>query len=184
MVRRSVWVVLVAVAGIAAGCGRNDGPSSGPGKDGPKASAGAAIDGKKYLLEAEPAGAKGVLEARKQVKDGDEVVMVGHIAGSEKPFVDGRASFAVLDLSIKPCPADEGCPTPWDCCCTAPDELRAATAQVKFVGGDGKTLNVGAKELLGVKELSVVVVRGQANRDDKGNLTVVASGLYPRQGKE
>jgi hypothetical protein len=180
MVRRSVWVVLVVAVGLAAGCG----PKGEPGKGGKGGDPSAVADGKKYLLDTEPSGAKGVLETRKQAKDGDEVVMVGHIAGSKKPFVEGRASFSVLDLSIKACPAEEGCPTPWDCCCTPPEELRAATAQVKFVGSDGKTLNAGAKELLGVKELSVVVVKGKADRDDKGNLTVVASALHVRKAKE
>lgn len=183
MVRRSVWVVLVVAAGLAAGCGQNGG-TGGQGNDGGKTDGSAAADGKKYLLDAEPAGAKGVLETRKQAKDGDEVVMVGRIAGSQKPFVEGRASFSVTDLSVKPCEPEEGCPTPWDCCCVPKEELLPATAQVKFEGGDGKTLGVGAKELLGVKELTVVVVRGKANRDEQGNLTVVASGLFPRTGAE
>jgi hypothetical protein len=184
MVRRSVWVVLVVAAGLVVGCSQNSGQTGGQGKDGGKSDPAAAAEGKKYLLDAEPAGARGVLETRKQAKDGDEVVMVGRIAGSKKPFVEGRASFAVTDLSIKPCEPDEGCPTPWDCCCVPKEELLPATAQVKFVGGDGKTLGVGAKELLGVKELTVVVVKGKASRDEQGNLTVVASGLFPRKGKD
>ncbi len=184
MVRKSMWMVLVVTAGIAVGCGQNSGPTGVQGKGGPKGDPAAADDGKKYLLDAEPAGAKGVLEARKQAKAGDEVVLVGRIAGSKKPFVEGRASFSVTDLSIKPCEPDEGCPTPWDCCCVPKEELLPATAQVRFVGGDGKTLNVGAKELLGVRELAVVVVKGKADRDDKGNLTVVASALHVREAKE
>jgi hypothetical protein len=175
MVDRSVWVVVPAVvAAIAAGCGQG----GQQGKDTERSDPAALAEGKKYLLDKEPAGARGVLQTRKESKDGDEVVMVGHIAGSKKPFVEGRASFSLLDLSIKPCPADEGCPTPWDCCCTPTEELRAATAQVRFAGSDGKTLPIGAREMLGIKELSVVVVKGRASRDEKGNLTVVASGLF------
>jgi hypothetical protein len=33
---------------------------------------------------------------------------------------------------------------------------------------------------LGAKELSTVVVKGKAKRDDAGNLTVLASGVYVR----
>jgi hypothetical protein len=179
MVRGSLQAVVIVVVGLAAGCGQNGGPTRGPEKDVPQPVASA--EGKKYLLDAEPAGAKGVLETRKEAKDGEEVVLVGRIAGSVKPFVEGRASFSVTDLSIKPCDVGENCPTPWDCCCTPREVLLPATAQVKFVGGDGKTLGVGARELLGVKELLVVVVKGKASRDDAGNLTVVASGLYPRK---
>jgi hypothetical protein len=39
---------------------------------------------------------------------------------------------------------------------------------------------VDARELLGVKELQTVVVKGKAKRDEQGNLTVLASGVYPR----
>jgi hypothetical protein len=183
MVRRSVSAVLFVAVGLAVGCSQNGGPAGGHGKGGGKTDPAAAAEGKKYLLEVEPAGARGVLETRKQAKDGDEVVMVGRIAGSAKPFVEGRASFSVTDLSIKPCPDGEGCPTPWDCCCVPREELLPAMAQVRFASGDGKTLGVGAKDLLGLKELSVVVVKGKASRDEKGNLSVVADGLHVRKGK-
>lgn len=160
------------------GCSQNSDPTRKD-KTGPSAQ----VEGKKYLLEAEPAGAKGVLETRKQVKNGEEVVMVGRIAGSKKPFVEGRASFSVTDLSIPPCEESENCPTPWDCCCVPPEELLPAMAQVRIVGSDGKTLPRDAKEMLGIKELTVVVVQGKASRDEQGNLTVIADGLFPRPGK-
>ena len=35
-----------------------------------------------------------------------------------------------------------------------------------------------ARELLKVQELSTVVVRGKAQRDESGNLTVLANGVY------
>jgi hypothetical protein len=49
------------------------------------------------------------------------------------------------------------------------------------VDEQGKTLPTGARELFGISELTTVVVRGKASRDDKGNLTVIASGLYVRK---
>ena len=39
-------------------------------------------------------------------------------------------------------------------------------------------VNADAKGLLNVKELSTVVVKGKAKRDEAGNLTVLASGVY------
>ena len=42
-------------------------------------------------------------------------------------------------------------------------------------------MKADAKELLSVKELSTVVVKGKAKRDDAGNLTVHASGVYVKK---
>ena len=38
-----------------------------------------------------------------------------------------------------------------------------------------------AKELLDVKELSTVVVKGKAKRDDDGNITILASGVFVKK---
>ncbi len=136
-------------------------------------------DGAAYLAKAEPAGAKGVGEARKAVEDGDEVTLVGRIGGGAEPFVNGLAAFTIVDPAVPHCSADEGCPTPWDYCCET-DQLPANTATVKLVGGDGKAVATDARQLLGVKELNVVVVRGKAKRDDAGNLTVLAEQIFVR----
>ncbi len=53
-------------------------------------------------------------------------------------------------------------------------------ATVKIADEQGKALPVGARELLGVKELDTVVVRGRAKRDEQGNLTVLAEGIFRR----
>ena len=42
-------------------------------------------------------------------------------------------------------------------------------------------MKAGARQLLDVKELSTVVVAGKAQRDDAGNLTVLASGVYVKK---
>src|SRR4051812_40809803 len=80
---------------LAAGCGvANDVPPP-PSTPAPAASA----DGGQYRLPAEPAGARGVLQVRKEAKDGEDVVVVGRVGGSAKPFVAGRASFTIVDPS-------------------------------------------------------------------------------------
>jgi len=38
-----------------------------------------------------------------------------------------------------------------------------------------------ARELLNVKEMSTVVVKGKAQRDEAGNLTILASGVYVKK---
>lgn len=170
---RRIGAVLL-VAAVAVGCSRDSGA---PNKDkGPSA------DGGKYALAQEPAGAKDVNEVRKHAKNGDDVVIVGRIGGNVKPWVEGRAVFWIVDRSFKPCnerPGDN-CETPWDYCCDDPDELRKGMATVKVVDDQGLTVAVDARQLLSLKELQTVVVRGKAERDDDGNLTVLASGIFRR----
>jgi hypothetical protein len=86
--------------------------------------------------------------------------------------------FLIADESLKP---TAECDCPWDFCEYSKEERLAATANVKFVDDQGKTLPTGAREMFGISELTTVVVKGKASRDDKGNLTVIASGLYVRK---
>jgi hypothetical protein len=137
----------------------------------------ASVDAAPYKLAAEPGGAKGVTAARTDAKDGDAVVVVGRVGGSSKPFTASRATFLIVDPSFKP---SMGCKCPWDYCETPEEELKAGTATVKVVDAAGKTLAAGAKELFGIKELTTVVVTGTAKRDDQGNLTILARGLFVR----
>jgi hypothetical protein len=137
------------------------------------------------LLAEEPEGAKGVLDVRKDAKDGDEVLVVGRVGGRAEPLVKGRASFTIVDPSLKTCsdiPGDN-CERPWDYCCENPSDLARATVLVKFVDEGGKTVARDARELLGVEPLQTVVVRGKAKRDADGNLTVLASALHVRGKK-
>ena len=137
---------------------------------------------KTYLLSSEPAGAKGVKQARAEVKDAEEVTVVGRIGGDEKPWIEGQAAFLLVDTSLKPCnerPGDD-CPTPWDYCCDAND-LPTSKAMIKIVDAGGKTVATDARKLLGVKELQTLVVHGKAKRDDAGNLTVLADKVFIRQ---
>lgn len=102
-----------AVALVIIGCTRTDPtPKNAPN---PKASDEAKA---KYLLASEPAGAKGVIDIKKEAKDGDQVVVVGRIGGSKEPFTKGRVSFTLVDPSFVPCneKGEEDSETPWDFC--------------------------------------------------------------------
>ncbi len=156
-------------------CGCNNKPAAGP-------SGTASAPDKTYLLTAEPAGAKGVKQARAESTDAEEVTIVGRIGGDEKPWIEGQAAFLLVDTSLKPCnerPGDD-CPIPWDYCCDA-NELPTSKAMIKIVDGSGKTVATDARKLLGVKELQTLVVHGKAKRDDAGNLTVLADKVFIRQ---
>ena len=175
MTRNTIFLGLALAASLLAGCGQNENPSGNASTGG--GTAGAESD---YLLAVEPSGAVGVVEARETIQNDDEVTLVGRIGGDAKPFVKGTAAFTIVDLSLKPCPDDEGCPAPWDYCCDF-DKLPSHKAMVKVVDDQGSLVSVDAKELLGVEELATVVVRGRAKRDEAGNLTVLADGVYLRK---
>jgi hypothetical protein len=160
-------------AGFLSGCGASPATQS---------SGAPSAEGAAYRLAAEPAGAKGVKEARDDKGNNEqEVTLVGRIGGDVNPWVEGQAAFLVVDSALKPCneKADEGCPTPWDYCCDAND-LPAHKAMVKVVDSSGKTVATDAKKLLGIKELQTVVIHGRAKRDEAGNLTVLADGVFVR----
>ncbi len=142
----------------------------------------AAATGPQYLSASEPAGALEIAEARKSAKADDKIAIVGRIGGSSEPFVDGVAAFTVVDLNVQHCSDDEGCPTPWDYCCTQ-DQVKDSIATVKLVDVEGKPVTDDARKLLGVKELSVVVAEGTARRDESGNLTVAATKIFVRPVK-
>lgn len=139
------------------------------------------VDGADFLLATEPDGAQDVIQVREVSVDADEIVIVGRIGG-DSPWIEDRAAFSIVDNSLRACSDIEGdgCSTPWDYCCET-DKLPGATALVKFVDADGNLVKADARELFNVKELSTVVVTGTAERDDEGNLTVLATGVYVRK---
>jgi len=163
----------LAAAVLMPGCGQGQrGPSTSP--------ADAAVDGK-YVLASEPQGAQGVIHVRENARDEQAVVVVGRIGGSENPWVEGMAAFSIVDLSLQACSDKEGdeCRTPWDYCCET-DLLPKATVLVKIVDGSGSLVASDARALLQARELQTVVVEGKAKRDEAGNLTVLAGGVFTK----
>ncbi len=136
-------------------------------------------EGAKFLLSSAPGEAQDVIPMREDVEDEQDVVVIGRIGGSHDPWVDGLAAFSLVDRSLAACtdiPGDQ-CPTPWDYCCVT-DKLPAATTLVKVVDEQGELVSTGARELLGLTELQTVVIQGKAQKDDSGNVTILARGIY------
>ena len=52
---------------------------------------------------------------------------------------------------------------------------------ISFHGENGQVIPTDARQLLGVEQDQIVVVRGQGQLDPKGNLAVIADGLYIRR---
>jgi len=169
-----------ALAGLLIGCSQEQTTHSA--SEETSSTPSPTVDGSKFVLTAEPDEARGVIQVREDASDGDDVVIVGRIGGSENPWIDGRAAFSIVDGSLKACsdvPGDN-CEKPWDYCCET-SKLPTATALVKVVEENGELVKADAKGLLDVKELSTVVVKGKAKRDEAGNLTVLASGVYVKR---
>ena len=141
------------------------------------------VDATPYLLASEPDGGLDVIAARESAKDEESIVVVGRIGGGLNPWIESRAAFQIVDASLLAC-SDEtpdgetcSCPTPWDYCCET-DKLPNAMALVRFEDKQGKVVMADARRLFGVKELQTVVVKGIAKRDDVGNLTIIADGIF------
>ena len=130
-----------------------------------------------YVATTEPTGAIPVGNARQTAKTNEQITLVGHIGGSDKPFVDGVAAFTIVDPKVAYCAAAEGCPTPWDYCCQQ-NEVKENIATIKVVDANGKLVSQDAKKLLGVKELSLVVAEGTTQRDEEGNLVLLATKVF------
>lgn len=139
------------------------------------------VDGSKYLLDEEPDGAVGVIAARETAEDGKPLVMVGRIGGTKNPWIVGRAAFTLLDASmtvVAEGEMTEGAICTEECC----DAERATcTAVVKIVDQNGSLISVDSRQLLGVKDSDMVVVKGRAKKDDKGNFVMLADQVYIRE---
>ena len=139
------------------------------------------VSGARFELPSEPEGAIGVLAARQEAKDNESRVIVGRIGG-RSPWVEGRAAFVLVDAAASDDECDACCEDCDDENCTKPCCAdKAQTALVKFVDDAGRTLEADARELFGLKAKDTVVVRGRVRRDEAGNLTVLADGLYVRR---
>lgn len=167
--KRNLLIVSLFTALFAAGCGEEQTPEIVTGSD---------IDTSQYILDSEPENAVAITDARAADNDGQEITLVGRIGGKKDPWVDGRAAFTLVDMSKVFCHPEEGCPTPWDYCCAG--DLTDFRAFVKLTTPDGKTVGADAQEAFGLNELDTVVVKGTAKRDEDGNLSILANGIFVR----
>ena len=98
-------------------------------------------------------------------------------------FLPKRALFLVADPSLAVGSDDhahecgDGCPF----CVKKREDQTEALAVVEFVDDAGKVLPYDVRQLFGVAENQIVVVRGQPRIDDLGGLIISARGLYIRR---
>ena len=166
------------LATLIVGCGeQTPAPASSP--ETPSQSQAEATDAAlpDGLLATSPlADAVGVVEARKEVKPGSDIVVTGYIGGREEPLVEGRAIFTLADSkAVTPCdavPGDE-CETPWDACCVSPEIIKASIASVQVVDADGMVLKHSLTGLGGIKPGSTVTVQGKIAASSSDSALIV-----------
>lgn len=134
------------------------------------------------LLKEKPTNAISVVEAKKQVKKGEKVVIIGDIGGRALPFIEGRAAFILADeTNIISCDKRYGdnCKTPWDYCCEDPKKIRESILLVQVLNNQGQVIKESIKGFSNIKELSKVIVVGTYDDSStEGNVIINASGIY------
>jgi hypothetical protein len=131
-----------------------------------------------YQLTELPPEFKSVAQVREQGTDGQEVVVQGWVAGSLQPIIEGRAAFTIVDLTL---PLPECTEEPYSYCCLPKEMLLPNLIMVKFVDDEGRTIRKDARDLLGIQEGSIVVVRGRIECSEDGVVNcIVADGLFDR----
>lgn len=170
----ALFVSALSVLSLASGC---SGPSSATSSPSAPSADGVRLD-LSLVLADEPANERSVADVRENGQQGEEVVVAGWIAGSQQPFIEGRAAFTIVDVSLPPMDCAK---LPWSFCCMPKNVLVPRIVLVKFVDEQGKTILKDARGLLGVKEAATVVVHGQVDCTEEGEVTaILADGLYVR----
>ncbi len=152
------------LATLIVGCGEQTSTPAPSPEAQPQAEAPAASLPEGLLATAPLTDAVGVVEARKDVKPGSDIIITGYIGGREEPLVEGRAIFALADAEVMTrCDATPGdaCETPWDACCVSPEIKKTAMASVQVVDADGMVLKHTLTGLGGIKPGSTVTVLGK-----------------------
>lgn len=173
------FIAIIAIFGTFAlpGCGGSDGDSST--KDSTSKTKTATMPNGVIVSKA-PASPTPITELKASAKEGDEVVMRVVIGGREKPVVSKRAVMTVVDAGqFNNCLSEEDhCPTPWDYCCAAPEDLAKNLATIQVVDAKGQPL---ALDLLAsnLKPMTTLVVKGNVGpRPDQNTLIVNASQIF------
>ena len=177
---RVLGALVALLLPLLAACSGDETADTGSGAGAQGARAAAAFPADLFVAQA-PDGAIGVREAITSAKAGEDIVVRGVVGGRKKVFVDGRAILVAIDPELKPCPDDEGCPTPWDYCCETQDVLLAHSMTVQVVGEDGNPLATSLEGAHGLDELSTIVVAGKV-RNAEGTLVVDAHRIHVADG--
>lgn len=173
---KCITIFSLVVGPMNAGCDKPQ-PQSPPGDLAP--AAGSAALPAQLFISAEPADAKGVVEAKKSAKEGESIAIRGRIGGAVDPYVSERAIFTIVDKSIPHCGEmnmEDACKTPWDYCCEPQDRLTAHTATIQIVDASGRPLKIDISKNPRLKPTAEIVVKGKVTKIDGDKLLVINAG--------
>ncbi|MEQ8765956.1 MAG: hypothetical protein RL885_18705 [Planctomycetota bacterium] len=131
-----------------------------------------------YWAADAPKSALSPLEAREKGTEGTV-----WIHGKVGELASNRAQFQLVDPSYEACSEneDDTCATPWDFCCYSPEERARGSVIVQFRDSEGKLLQRDLQGFHGFDHLRQAWVRGKPERDDAGNLILVAEAIHVKE---
>ncbi|MEX2577976.1 MAG: hypothetical protein WD342_02870 [Verrucomicrobiales bacterium] len=133
------------------------------------------------FLDEEPEDAVSVVEARKEVRPGSEITVVGRVAGAMEPFSEDYSTLVLADKSLMTCEQnpDDACETPWDACCVEPKTIAASRVSVQVSSDEGRPVEQSLKGVNGLTELDEIVVTGTVNENSTAeNVVIDATGIF------
>jgi hypothetical protein len=137
------------------------------------------------VLKAEPAAdPKEIRELKATAKPGDTITLRGRIMGNVSPFVEGRAAFIVADPSLIAACSDkpgDSCETPWDACCSSPEDKKKAIATVRIVDARGRVLAQPIEGSGGIAKLATVTVSGKVAEGSGGEVLIIDAAAIRAQ---
>lgn len=176
MSHRSYFVALLLCAALLAvsGCGSSDDAESS--NSGAQTSLPASL-----FLTTAPTGVTPIATLKETAQEGDAVTIKAVVGGTTKTFVANRAVMTVIDAALaNPCIAEgHQCATPWDYCCTPPEQRLVHMASVQIVDAGKRPLAVDLGTLDEVQPMSTLVIEGTVGpRPDQETLVIHASGIF------
>ena len=169
----SAFIIASFVA--LSGCGQEEAATASTNNAASETQQTAALPGDFFLNE-EPANTVSLSEARASAQTGDDITFTGYIGGRAEPFTKSRAIFLVADSEKAP-PCTDGCPAPWDACCTPNEVITENSATVQVLDAEGQTLRMGLNGQNGLAPGSQVTVVGKVRQANDAVLIVDASGI-------
>ncbi len=133
------------------------------------------------FLDAAPEGITSIASLKTSAQEGDAVVIKAVVGGRKQTFVANRAVMTVIDATVdNPCTAEgHNCPTPWDYCCTPPEQLLPNLASVQILGPDARALTTDLNTVEDLKPMSVLLIQGTVGpRPDDTTLVINATGIF------
>ena len=133
----------------------------------------------KFVLSASPGEQRGIAWIRKDLNEGTiedpaDIIVRGRIyAGDVPPWETGEAAFILTDITGHD---GDDKHDPYSCPYCS-EKIEDHIAMVRFQGDDG-VLQVDTRELFGVSEKQVVVIRGKGTIGDDNMLEIDADGIY------